>query len=200
MEITSEELAGGIFNFILNHRPDVFVLATHGREGLNRLLYGSKAEEIARRTHVPAIFIGPEARGFVDKSSGQIRLERILIPVAHSPSSINSLRFLTDLLAPIGVSSAAFRFLNVGASAPEILEVSGQMASAVEVVQGPIEETILRIAQDYHADMIAMPTAGHHGFLDALRGSTTERVLRRAPCPVLAIPAAISAEGFSQRP
>ena len=44
VEIESNDLAGGIFNFILSHRPDVFVLATHGREGLNRLLYGSKAE------------------------------------------------------------------------------------------------------------------------------------------------------------
>jgi nucleotide-binding universal stress UspA family protein len=192
VEIKSTDLAGGIFNFILRHRPDVFVLATHGREGLNRLLYGSKAEEIAHRTHVPAIFIGPEARGFVDKSSGQIRLERILFPVAHSPSPIHSSRFLSDLLAPIGVSSAAFRFVHVGVSAPKIMTVPGE---SVEVVQGPIEETILRIAQDYHADMIAMPTAGHHGFLDALRGSTTERVLRRAPCPVLAIPAPVRAEG-----
>jgi len=36
-----------------------------------------------------------------------------------------------------------------------------------------------------------MPTAGHQGFLDALRGSTTEQVLRKAPCPVLAIRTAI---------
>src|SRR5262249_15832419 len=68
----------------------------------------------------------------------------------------------------------------------KVVEVSGQ---AVEVVEGPVEETILRIAQDHHADMIAMPTAGRDGFLDALRGSTTERVLRRAVCPVLAVPA-----------
>jgi len=38
------------------------------------------------------------------------------------------------------------------------------------------------------ANLIGMATAGHHGLLDALRGSTTERVLRQAPCPVLAIP------------
>ncbi len=189
VEINSTDLAGGIFNFILRHRPDVFVLSTHGREGLNRLLYGSKAEEIARRTHVPAIFIGPEAHGFVDKSNGQIRLERILFPVAHSPSPISSSRFLTELLAPIGISSAAFHFIHVGNSAPKIMGVPDQ---SVKIVDGPIEETILRVAQDYH-DMIAMPTAGHHGFLDALRGITTERVLRRAPCPVLAIPAPITA-------
>jgi nucleotide-binding universal stress UspA family protein len=35
VEIESNDLAGGIFNFILSHRPDVFVLATHGREGLD---------------------------------------------------------------------------------------------------------------------------------------------------------------------
>jgi nucleotide-binding universal stress UspA family protein len=33
-----------------------------------------------------------------------------------------------------------------------------------------------------------MATAGHQGLFDDLRGSTTERVLRDAPCPVLAIP------------
>ena len=39
------------------------------------------------------------------------------------------------------------------------------------------------------ADLLAMPTAGRQGLGDILRGSTTERVLRDAPCPVLALPA-----------
>jgi nucleotide-binding universal stress UspA family protein len=34
-----------------------------------------------------------------------------------------------------------------------------------------------------------MSTDGRNGFLDALRGSHSQRVLRRAPCPLLAIPA-----------
>jgi hypothetical protein len=33
-----------------------------------------------------------------------------------------------------------------------------------------------------------MPTEGRHGLSDALLGTTTERVLREAPCPVLAVP------------
>jgi nucleotide-binding universal stress UspA family protein len=189
VEIDNEDIPGGILDFIWQHPTNVIVMATRGRQGLDRLLYGSKAEEIFHRTHVlPAIFIGPEARGFVDKSNGQIRLERILIPVAHNPSPISSLRTLTSLLAPLGISSAAFQFMHVGDSEPKIIGVSGQPLSAIQVVQGPVEETILRIAHDYHADMFAMPTAGRDGFLDALRGSTTEQVLRRAPCPVLAIP------------
>jgi nucleotide-binding universal stress UspA family protein len=189
VEIDSRDVVGGIVHFILSHRPDVLVLATHGREGLNRLLYGSKAEEIAHHTHVPTLFIGPEAHGLVDKSSGQIRLERILIPIAHSPSPIHSVHFLTELLAPLGVSSAAFQFVHVGETAPQILGPSDQTECKIEVVQGPVVETLLRIAQDNHADLIAMPTAGQHGFLDALRGSMTQQVLRRARYPVLAIPA-----------
>jgi hypothetical protein len=34
-----------------------------------------------------------------------------------------------------------------------------------------------------------MATRGHHGFLDALRGSATERIVRNSACPVLALPA-----------
>ncbi|TMA83757.1 MAG: universal stress protein [Deltaproteobacteria bacterium] len=40
------------------------------------------------------------------------------------------------------------------------------------------------------ADLIVMATEGRHGVVDALRGSVTERVVRDAPCPVLAVPAA----------
>ena len=46
---------------------------------------------------------------------------------------------------------------------------------------------------DRPSDLIGMPTMGHHGFLDALRGNTTERLLRQAPCPVLAVPVAMAA-------
>jgi nucleotide-binding universal stress UspA family protein len=50
-------------------------------------------------------------------------------------------------------------------------------------------EAIVDAAIELDVDLIAMPTAGHHGVLDALRGSTTERVIRHAPCPVLALAA-----------
>lgn len=48
-------------------------------------------------------------------------------------------------------------------------------------------ETIL--AEAAPCGLVAMPTAGRQGILDAIRGSTTERVVREAPCPVLALPA-----------
>jgi len=54
---------------------------------------------------------------------------------------------------------------------------------------GDVVSTIPQVADEQQADLIAMPTAGRYGFLDAVRGSTTERVLRHAPCPVLSVPA-----------
>jgi nucleotide-binding universal stress UspA family protein len=50
-------------------------------------------------------------------------------------------------------------------------------------------EWILASGAEYDVDLIAMMTKGHNGFLDSLIGSITERVLRGARCPVLAIPA-----------
>jgi nucleotide-binding universal stress UspA family protein len=54
--------------------------------------------------------------------------------------------------------------------------------------EGDALEEIVKLAAAPPADLVVMTTAGHHGFLDALRGSTTERVLRRVGCPLLAIP------------
>ncbi|AZG79083.1 universal stress protein [Methylocystis rosea] len=38
------------------------------------------------------------------------------------------------------------------------------------------------------ADLIVMQTDGRDSALDSIIGSTTERVIHEAPCPVLAIP------------
>ena len=55
------------------------------------------------------------------------------------------------------------------------------------VVQGKPSAEIMRFAQETEVDMIVLGTHGK-GMLDqALFGSTTERVVRRAPCPVLTV-------------
>lgn len=53
------------------------------------------------------------------------------------------------------------------------------------VVQGKPSAEIVRVAEEEHVDLIVLGTHGK-GVLDhALFGSTTERVVRKAPCPVL---------------
>jgi nucleotide-binding universal stress UspA family protein len=56
-----------------------------------------------------------------------------------------------------------------------------------QVVQGKPSAEIIRFAREAEVDMIVLGTHGK-GMLDqALFGSTTERVVRRAPCPVLTV-------------
>ena len=53
------------------------------------------------------------------------------------------------------------------------------------LLQGKPAHEIVRVASDQHFDMIVLGTHGR-GVLDhALFGSTTDRVVRKAPCPVL---------------
>jgi len=61
------------------------------------------------------------------------------------------------------------------------------VAVVEQVVQGKPSAEIIRFAQETEVDMIVLGTHGK-GMLDqALFGSTTERVVRRAPCPVLTV-------------
>jgi len=194
IEIAHTDPIAGLNAFILEHRPDLIVMATQGREGLSRWLIGSVSEEVARRTRVPTLFIGPEALGFVDEMSGEMRLNRILLPVAHEPSPRNALHVLTDMLKAFGAPpSALVRLLHVGNTAPEILPPAGAEQPPVELETGSVVDTIVGVAEQSFTDLIAMPTAGREGILDALKGSTTEQVLRHAPCPLLTLPVPPSA-------
>ena len=57
----------------------------------------------------------------------------------------------------------------------------------VTVADGIAHLEIVRIAEERQVDMIVMATHGRGFISHALMGSTTERVLRRAPCPVLVV-------------
>lgn len=64
--------------------------------------------------------------------------------------------------------------------------VDGIQAEMV-VHKGFVPDSILTFAQNQHADLIVMGTHGRRGLDRLVMGSVTEHVLRRAPCPVLAV-------------
>jgi nucleotide-binding universal stress UspA family protein len=59
---------------------------------------------------------------------------------------------------------------------------------AREVAEGAIVDEIVTHARALPADLIVMGTHGRSGFERLLLGSVAERVLRKAPCPVLTVP------------
>ena len=56
-----------------------------------------------------------------------------------------------------------------------------------KVCEGAVTESILALATAENVDLIVMGTHGRHGFDHLLLGSVTEKVLRKARCPVLAV-------------
>ena len=55
------------------------------------------------------------------------------------------------------------------------------------VHEGVAADSILSFAQVQKADLIVMGTHGRRGFDRLMLGSVTDRVMRTAPCPVLAV-------------
>ena len=191
-ELGSKKPLAAISHFLRNKPTDLIVLATQGREGLPRWLKPSVSERLMRRSNIAALFVPEGAKGFVSEDGGQVGLRRTLIPVDHSPDPQSAVDAAGNFLRPIDGKELLVDVLHVGKDArmPEVAPPSGLNCSFQRSARsGKVVEEIIGIAAETKADLIVMATEGHNGFLDAYRGSTTEQVLRRAPCPVLAVPA-----------
>jgi nucleotide-binding universal stress UspA family protein len=141
-----------------------------------------------------------------------IHLKRILVPTDFSDSAKNALRYGVSFAeeykaallvlhvvetAAVGYASDLFPipmtdvFREITTYARTELqaivkEVTARGVSVEDlVVQGKPSSEIIRVASEKEVDIIVLGAHGK-GVLDqALFGSTTERVVRRAPCPVL---------------
>jgi nucleotide-binding universal stress UspA family protein len=181
-----------ILAYLRDHTTDLIVLATEGREGLPRWLRPSVAERLARRSRTLTLFVPNQGRGIVSLADGSSSLRRMLIPVDHRPSPQAALVYAGRAAARLGEPPVEAIVLHVGERdmpALELPEAEGCTWKRVLRSGEPIDE-ILRAVESEQVDLIVMATAGHDGILDALRGSVTEQVLRRAGCPLLAVPAA----------
>ncbi|MEJ2719695.1 MAG: universal stress protein [bacterium] len=180
-----------VLQYLDEHPTDLIVLATEGREGLPRWIRPSMAERLARASKTLTLFVSGSSRGFVSVDGGGVSLRRILVPIDYHPNPAMAVRVAAraaNLAVELPVEVA---FLHVGDAdqGPEVgLPESEACAWAHLRRSGDIVDAIIGTANEQSADLIIMATAGHEGVLDAFRGSVTEQVLRRAPCPVLAVP------------
>ncbi len=173
------------------HPPDLLVLATHQRDGLSRWLHKAVAEPLARRSRAMTLFVPESTSGFISPADGAVSLRRILVPVDHAPSAQAALEEAYFLASGFDRHGVVFKLLHAGTDKgmPTLyLPHRPGWKWEESLVPGDPVERILKEAADWSPDLIVMATQGHMDFLDALRGSTTERVLRGVHCPVLAVP------------
>ncbi len=181
----------GILEFLGKSPADLMVLATRGQEGMPRWLKRSVSEPAARRSKTMTLFVPRDARGFVSPEDGSLLLRRILIPVDQDPPPGAAIDFAMRAARAVGNTAVEITLLHIGESMPVVnLPEDPAWTWKKRTTTGKVVDAIIGAADSGQADLIAMVTAGHEGILDALRGSTTEQVLRRASCPVLAVPVA----------
>jgi nucleotide-binding universal stress UspA family protein len=180
-----------ILRYLEDFPARLIVLATEGREGLPRWLERSVAELVARSSRTPTLFVPHGARGFVAPEDGRSSLRRILVPVDRVPRPGRAIAVAAALAQGLGAGETEFVLCHVGEeSAMPALDPPQRPGWSWrrEARRGNVVETLLAAAKEAPADLVVMATQGHEGFLDALRGSTTEQLLRGAECPLLAVP------------
>jgi nucleotide-binding universal stress UspA family protein len=91
------------------------------------------------------------------------------------------------LSTPMVYSPDDLRRFKVATS--QFVEESGAGARVDTVVlEGNVSSEIVDFAESLPADLVVMATHGRSGFDRLMLGSVTERVLRKAACPVLTVP------------
>ena len=187
---------------------NLIVMGTHGRGGFERLALGSVAEKVLRKVKCPVMTVPPSA-----VATSRLPFAHLLCPVDFSDSSIAALRFAFSLAQE---SNARLTLLHVfewpsdEASARQVLETSefhrqweaetSQRLEALipdevrnwctpepKLAFGKAYQQILSLATSEHVDLIVTGVHGRNALDLMLFGSTTNQVVRQAPCPVLTL-------------
>lgn len=181
----------GILNYLESREFDLLVLATRGAKGPPRWLKPSVSGRLARRAKTLTLFVPRGARGFVSSDDGSFVLRRILVPVDHRPDPRAAMELAARAARLLGSGDTEVTVFHVGSRGrmpktriPDDLSCDWEVATA----QGKVVDEILAAADRIPADLIVMVTAGREGLVEALRGGTTEKLLRRTRCPLLTVP------------
>ena len=170
---------------------DLIVLASHRHDDVTDWLRKPVAAPVARKAAQATLFVPHGVEGFVSRQDGAVSLQRVLIPVAAAPKPQPALAAAARMVSRLSRPTGTFTLLHVGAAgampAVNRPEVGGWQWDSVTKA-GDVIDTIVDTARATQADLIVMTTDGRNGFLDAFRGSHSERLLRRSPCPLLVIP------------
>jgi nucleotide-binding universal stress UspA family protein len=166
-----------------------------------------------RRSKRFVVEMSPQERSLPPVSLPELALKRILLPVDFSDSSRKAMQYavsfarqfnaevlllhVVETAAPVPPQNMALESLALTATVREeaarhLSEWRGEIVSHVSVKavvrDGPkAYHEIVSAASENNVDLIVLGTHGRTGLAHLFLGSTAERVVRHAPCPVLVV-------------
>ena len=188
---SENEPVDAVMRYLHEHPADLIVLATSQRDGKVRWLGKSVAEPVARKAGEMTLLIPGDVEGFVSSRDGSVNLTKILIPVAETPHPQAAINTAALLVRKLNAPQGAFILMHVGTAntmpACRYPEIPGWTWDK-ELRTGEVIGSIVNAARDHKVGLILMATDGRNGFLDGIRGSHSERVLRHGAAPLLTVP------------
>lgn len=210
-EVRNISAAAGVLEYLEDVKTEIVVLGTHGHSRIARFFLGSVTEKVVRYSPIPVMTVGPAREGYRDNPLYQ----RILVPYdfsRHSSSAVEKglrlahlygakiwILYVIEQVALPGLVDSwrkhveeevpalqeeLERNLNSEVGLDKIKDIEIQ----VQVVQGDgkAHRAICSFVEETEIDLVVMGTYGLSGVEKVLLGSTTERVIRLASCPVMA--------------
>ncbi len=198
-------------------QADVVVLGTHGHAGLSELVLGTVATRVMKLAHCDVLTVRPTESEQSDApldlehlptSPAPKKLQHILCPIDFSECSRLALGRAVHLAQ---ASNATVHIMHsyrvpfwMGPGSNDMAhQLSDQVKQSMEeaaqhyansgilfqchVALGRPPMAIRTLAQELNIDAIVMGTLGQTALNELLIGSVTERAVRMAPCPVLAV-------------
>ncbi len=188
----------------------LIVMGTCGRSALGRFFFGSTAEKVVRHSHCPVLTVLEEPTEFIKMG----KYDKILLPTDYSDTSKKAIPWAVSLAENHDAELILFHAIEenippqyYAAGITSIFELDRELKKRASkaldifmeeikgkklktkkvVVEGKSDEEIVKYAKENNIDLVVLASHGHSGIERVLLGSTTERVIRKAPCPVLTI-------------
>ena len=193
---------------------DLVITATRGRSGLKRIILGSVTERLMRTLGCPLLVVNSPEHKFVSTADQVVKIEKILVGCDFSPDSDQAFNYalslaqefeaelhLTHVIEPPRQSEVHREDTPISEEMPQNYRdlINRKLKEMVPVearywctpqtglLEGQAYEEIVRYAELTDIDMIVLGVRGHGLVKTLLLGSTTDRVVRRSPCPVLSV-------------
>jgi nucleotide-binding universal stress UspA family protein len=206
--------ADEITRLVTQENIDLVISATHGRSGLKRLLLGSVTERLMRTLTCPLLIVRDHLSSVPVKHGNVFHPKKILVGCDFSADSTLAFQYglslaqefeaelhLVHVIEPPAYQDILTSMDNVERDyrcniTPQLRQKLTQMVPEdarnwcnpiTALLEGKSDEEIIRYAELNDIDLIVLGVRGHGLVESLLVGSTTDRVARQAPCPVLSV-------------
>ena len=171
-------------------QPDLLVVGTHQKTGLEQLLSDSVSNSLAANAVLPTLVLPIGKRGFVS-DEGQLAIRRILIPAGSHDALTAALRVATELVERLGVQELDVHIMHAGTPGlleSELVPEHAGWTYHFEDVPGDLRTAMKERPAALGVDLVVMATRGQDGILDVFRGTHAQQTMRTTSCPLLIVP------------